>query len=294
MAQALCNGINIEYEVHGSGEPLLLIMGLGGQLVSWPIGFVDGLVSEGFQVIIFDNRDIGLSTKMTTAPLSTKELMASMVAPKKTRTDYYLADMAKDSVALLDHLGIDSAHIVGMSMGGMIAQSIAIDHPLRVRSLTSIMSTTGNRRVGRIATKILPKITRLSNASRDSHVENEVKLFSLISGDSFDPAEIRSTSQRGLDRSYCPDGVKRQTAAIFASPDRTEMLRKLMIPSLVVHGLGDKLVQPSGGMATAAAIPNSRLLMFPEMGHNLPPARWSEMFTAIRANANRGANLVHV
>ena len=287
MAQAQANGITIEYETHGDGEPLLLVMGLSGQLVSWPPGFVEGLAGRGFRVIIFDNRDIGLSTKMPSAPLSTYRLFAGLFSPKRIRTDYQLSDMASDAVGLLDALGIDAAHVVGVSMGGMIGQCIAIDHPTRIHSLTSIMSTTGNRRVGRPATRLIWKLPRLTRVTRGTAVEKGVELFRLISGSSFDEREARELARAALERSFCPDGVRRQTAAIFASPDRTDMLRSVAAPTLVVHGLEDSLVGPSGGIATVKAIPLARLVMFPEMGHNLPRQRFSELFDEIAANTRR-------
>ncbi len=291
MAQAQANGITIDYEVFGEGEPLLLVMGLGGQRISWPRGFVSALADRGFQVITMDNRDSGLSAEMSGPPPTPWQFMRALVAPAKLATQYYLADMANDCIGLLDHLGIESAHVVGMSMGGMITQTLAIDHPTRVRSIASIMSTTGNRRVGRIAPKLIAKIPKLTKSSRDTMVNREVELFRLISGSSFDEAETRYLSQIGVERSYRPEGTRRQTAAIFASPDRTEKLRKLNLPALVIHGLEDTLVQPSGGIATARAIPNARLLMFPDMGHNLPKPRWNEMFDAIVINTRRTREL---
>ncbi len=289
MAQATANGITIEYEVHGAGEPLLLVMGLGGQLVGWPRGFIDALVSAGFQVIVFDNRDIGLSTKMTSPPPTIRQLLVGLISPKRIPTEYYLADMAADAVGLLDALHIESAHVVGISMGGMIAQTIAIHHPSRIRSLTSIMSTTGNRRVGRAAAKVIVKLPRLIKVTRETAVDKGVELFRLISGSSFDEAEARYLGQLALDRHFDSEGTARQTAAIFASPDRTAALRSIRVPTLVVHGLEDTLVAPSGGVATAKAVAGARLLMFPDMGHNLPKARWAETISAIVANTKRAS-----
>jgi pimeloyl-ACP methyl ester carboxylesterase len=289
MAQAHVNGITLEYEVHGSGEPLLLIMGLGGQMVSWPSGFITGLSDRGFQVIVFDNRDIGLSSKMVSPPMTNRQMMAAILAPSRVSTEYYLSDMAHDSVGLLDHLGFDSAHIVGISMGGMIAQTIAMEHPLRARSLCSIMSTTGSRRVGRMDPRLLTKLPKLTSGSKETYVAREIEVFRLISGSTFDESETRATATACVERSYCPDGVRRQAAAIFGSPDRTEKLGMLSVPTLVVHGLEDTLVQPSGGIATARAIPGSRLLMFPDMGHNLPKHRWSELFDALQTNCRRAS-----
>jgi pimeloyl-ACP methyl ester carboxylesterase len=213
--------------------------------------------------------------------------MMGMFSPKRILTEYHLADMAKDAVGLLDALHIDSAHVVGISMGGMISQCIAIDHPHRIRSLTSIMSTTGNRRVGRTSGKLIVKLPRLVNVTRDNAVDKGIEMFRLISGSSFDETEAREIGRAALARNFDPDGTARQTAAIFASPDRTAALGTLNVPTLVVHGLEDTLVAPSGGVATAKAIPDSRLLMFPDMGHNLPRARWSETVAAIVDNTKR-------
>ncbi len=287
MTKAHSNGITIEYEVHGEGEPLLLVMGLGGQLVSWPVGFVDGLVKRGFQVITFDNRDVGLSTKGMSAPMSTAKLLAGVLAPRLMRSEYVLSDMANDAVGLLDALGIASAHVMGISMGGMISQSIAIGHPSRVRSLTSIMSTTGNRRVGQPSIRLVWKMRKLIGGPQNTAIESGVELFRLVSGSSFDEAEARSLGAAALARDFDPDGTARQTAAIMASHDRTEALCNVRIPALVIHGLEDPLVKPSGGMATARAIPGARLLMFPDMGHNLPARRWPEILDAIEANTLR-------
>jgi pimeloyl-ACP methyl ester carboxylesterase len=287
MAHIQANGLTIEYEIQGEGEPLLLVMGLSGQLVGWPRGFVDALVAQGFRVITFDNRDIGLSTQIAAPTPTTWQLMIGLFAPKSITSTYHLSDMAADAVGLLAALGIDSAHVVGISMGGMIGQCIAIDHPTRIRSLTSIMSTTGNRRVGRSAFSLIAKLPRLTRVTRSNALEKGVELFRHISGTSFDEAEARELGRLAIERSFTPDGTQRQTAAILASPDRTEMLHRVTTPTLVIHGLGDTLVSPSGGMATARAIPASRLLMFPEMGHNLPKGRWAEIVDAIVDNTRR-------
>lgn len=278
---ALSTGVTIEYEVHGSGEPLLLVMGLGGQLVSWPDSVVGGLVDRGFQVIVFDNRDIGLSTKGATPPPTIARSLAALLSRRFATSEYLLSDMADDAVGLLDHLQLRRAHIVGISMGGMIAQTIAINHPTRAKSLTSIMSTTGSRRVGQPRKRNLLKLLKLTKGGADTAVERNIEVFRIISGSSFDEAETCVLSERAFKRNYDPDGVARQAAAIAASPDRTPALRTLRLPALVVHGLQDTLVGPSGGFATTAAIPGARMLVFPDMGHNIPAVRGSEIFDAI-------------
>jgi pimeloyl-ACP methyl ester carboxylesterase len=280
-------GITLEYEVHGEGDPLLLVMGLGGQLVAWPATFIAGLVDRGFQVITFDNRDIGLSTKIDAAPPTKTQTAMFSISRRFAKSAYLLSDMAKDAVGLLDALNIERAHVVGMSMGGMIAQTMAIEHPSRVRSLTSIMSTTGNPRVGRPKTSVLLRAGKLTRGSRETFPDRQAALFKLFSGSLYDELEIREVAKLSVERNFTPDGTARQMAAIMASPDRTPLLKKLNVPTLVVHGLEDGLVQPSGGYATTKAIPGARLLAFPDMGHNLPQARIPEILDEIKRNTLR-------
>lgn len=282
-------GITLEYEVHGEGDPLLLVMGLGGQLVAWPSSFIAGLVDRGFKVITFDNRDIGLSTKVDAAPPTKLQSAMVSISRRFAKSAYLLSDMAKDAVGLLDALNIERAHVVGMSMGGMIAQTMAIEHPSRVRSLTSIMSTTGNPRVGRPKTSVLLRASKLTGGSKETFADRQAALFKLFSGSLYDELEIREVAQLSSERSFTPDGTARQMAAIMASPDRTPQLKKLNVPTLVVHGLEDGLVQPSGGYATTKAIPGARLLAFPDMGHNLPQARIPEILDEIKRNTLRSS-----
>jgi pimeloyl-ACP methyl ester carboxylesterase len=282
-------GITLEYEVHGEGDPLLLVMGLGGQLVAWPATFIAGLVDRGFQVITFDNRDIGLSTKIDAAPPTKTQSAMFSISRRFAKSAYLLSDMAKDAVGLLDALNIKRAHVVGMSMGGMIAQTMAIEHPSRVRSLTSIMSTTGNPRVGRPKTSVLLRAGKLTRGSKETFPDRQASLFKLFSGSLYDELEIREVAKLSVERNFTPDGTARQMAAIMASPDRTPLLKKLNVPTLVVHGLEDGLVQPSGGYATTKAIPGARLLAFPDMGHNLPQARIPEILDEIKRNTLRAS-----
>jgi len=289
MTAAQCNGITIEYETYGEGEPLLLVMGLGGQLVAWPIDWVQRFVDLGFQVIRFDNRDVGLSTKMPGKPPGIARVLAAALSRRFAKSPYLLSDMADDAAALLDHLGIDRAHVVGISMGGMISQSLAIQHPQRVASLTSIMSNTGDRKNGKIHRSLYRPFLKTIAKTRDEAVAKGVEGFRLISGPHFseDEAELRAILEAALARSWDNEGTARQTMAITASPDRTSALGSLTVPTLVIHGLVDPLVMPSGGIATAKAIPGSRLLTFPDMGHDLPKVRWDEMIDAIVDNARR-------
>lgn len=288
MVAVQTNGITIEYDEQGSGEPLLLIMGLGGQLVDWPQRLIGHLTGLGFRVIRFDNRDIGLSTEFTgVAPPTRRQLAKAVTAGRPMPAAYLLSDMAADAAGLLDALGVERAHVVGMSMGGMIAQQFAIDAPGRVSSLVSIMSTTGSRRVGRPTTKVARMSLRRPAEDPDEATDRAVEFFREISGPRFDEAEFRATAKADYERSFRPEGTARQLAAIVASGDRTAALRQLDVPTQVIHGLVDTLVRPSGGIATAQAIPGSRLLMFNDMGHDLPGTRHEEIAQAVAANAAR-------
>jgi pimeloyl-ACP methyl ester carboxylesterase len=286
-AAALPNGVTLEYDEHGDGDPLLLVMGLGAQLLAWPLGFVDLLASAGFRVIRFDNRDIGLSSVIDAPAPTRRQMMLSVVAPGRVEAAYTVDDMADDAAALLDHLGLERAHVVGASMGGMIAQALAIRHPARVRSLTSIMSNTGDRKHGRVRRSLLRKMPRLLARSEADAVDKGVEMFRLAAGPHFDPAAARALGEEAFARSWRPDGAARQTVAIAASKDRTWDLGRVRVPTLVIHGLVDPLVQPSGGMATARAVPGSKLVMYPDMGHDLPMPRWPDIVGDIVANAKR-------
>jgi pimeloyl-ACP methyl ester carboxylesterase len=288
MTSATVNGISIEYETYGEGEPLLLEMGLGGQLVAWPMDWVNLLAEQGFRVIRYDNRDVGLSSKTARRSPGRGRMMAAVVSRRFAKAPYLLSDMADDAAALLDHLEIERAHAVGVSMGGMIAQSLAIEHPARVASLTSIMSNTGDRTHGRVHPKLLTKVGKIRSKSRADYVDKQLLIFRLISGEHYDVDEIRALAEEALARDYDPSGTIHQLMAIGASPDRTAALRSVTAPTLVIHGLRDPLVLPSGGIATARAVPGSRLLMFPDMGHDLPRPRWGEIVEAIVQNAERG------
>lgn len=287
MASVTANGITIEYEDEGSGEPMLLVMGLSGQLIDWPRDFVDMLLAKGFRVIRFDNRDAGLSTEFPDRPPSMRAMALGSLVGRAPQAAYHLTDMADDAVALLDALGIERAHVVGVSMGGMIAQTIAIHHPDRVLSLVSIMSTTGNRRKGRPKPSLLTKAARLPVRTKENAAEVGMQIWRLISGPHFDEREVQRSIAAAVARSVRPQGSLRQTAAILAAPDRTAALGRVGVPTLVIHGMVDPLVQPSGGVATASAIHGSRLLMFDDMGHDLPAPRRQEIVDAIAENARR-------
>jgi pimeloyl-ACP methyl ester carboxylesterase len=289
MATAQANGITIEYDVHGEGDPLLLVMGLGGQLTAWTADIVDEFVARGFRVIRYDNRDTGLSTEFDWEPPSQVKTITAMVARRPIQADYHVSDMAADGAGLLDALDIESAHVVGASMGGMIAQTMAIEHPDKVRTLTSIMSNTGDRKNGGISKKLMAKLVRRPEITRENAVDESVKLFRLISGPHFDAVEHRRLATADVERSFRPEGTARQTAAIAASPDRTEGLAGVTAPTLVIHGLADPLVLPSGAVATTRAVPGSRLVLYPDMGHDIPAPRHAEIADEIRRHADRAA-----
>ena len=285
---APANGIEIAYQEIGDpgGEPLLLVMGLATQMLGWDEDFCAMLAERGFRVVRFDNRDIGRSTKIEAAGLPKR---ADTMLGRRSTAPYLLTDMAADTSGLMDHLGIESAHVVGVSMGGMIAQTMAIHHPERVRSLVSIMSTTGNRRVGWPAPKTLGALMGTPPRGRDPAIEQAVKTFRMIGSPGYpmDEQRLREVAGASYDRGHSRAGVARQMHAITASGDRTKALRKLRLPATVIHGDKDPLIHPSGGRATAKAIPGARLRMIDGMGHDLPRALWPTFTDEIASNAAR-------
>ena len=298
MARIAANGIEIEYEDHGPrGAPaVLLVMGLGAQLVRWPIELVDGLVAHGFRVIRFDNRDVGLSTKFDHCPVPNIVWTAAAARIGLTpAVPYTLSDMAADAVGLLDALGIRAAHVVGASMGGMIAQLVAADHPERVLSLTSIMSTTGHPALSRPTMRCTAMMLRHPRSDDlEAIVAHGVAAARMIGGtfpmeDAFMAERIRSETQRNRH----PAGFLRQMAAIVADGDRTRRLSRIAAPTLVIHGSADPLVPVAGGRATARAIPGARLLEIAGMGHTLPPQLVGRITHAIAAHARGQAALAH-
>ena len=271
-------GIDIAFERFGDpgAPPLLLIMGLGTQMLGWPDGFCEALADHGMHVIRFDNRDIGLSTHITDAPAPD---VGAALAGDPSSASYKLSDMAGDTVGLLDVLELPSAHVVGASMGGMIAQTVAIEHPARVRSLTSIMSTTGDPSVGQATRPAMAALLSPPAASREQAIERTLAIVRVIGSPGFelDEAEIRGRTGLAYDRSNDPVGVARQLVAIAASGDRTAALRGVSVPTLVVHGADDPLVDVSGGRATARAIAGADLAVFEGMGHDLPRGLGAEL-----------------
>jgi pimeloyl-ACP methyl ester carboxylesterase len=285
---APANGIELCYQEMGKpdGEPLVLVMGLATQMIAWQEGLCRLLADRGFRVIRFDNRDIGRSTKISEAGVPSR---IDLVLGRGATAPYRLRDMAKDTVGLLDHLEIDTAHVVGASMGGMVVQQMAIDHPLRLRSMVSIMSTTGNRRSGQPALKTYGVLLGNPPKTRDQVISRAVKTFKVIGspGFPFEEDMVREMAARSYDRGHSAAGVMRQLHAIIASGDRTEALHRVQVPTAVIHGTRDPLVKPSGGRATAKAIPNARLMMIDGMGHDLPRDLWPTFANAIQTNAGR-------
>jgi pimeloyl-ACP methyl ester carboxylesterase len=281
---AHANGIDLEYVTEGdpSGQPLLLVMGLGAQLIAWPQGFVDGLIERGFFVIRYDNRDCGLSTKFEGLPEIT-----ALFGGDTSSAPYRVEDMADDAAALLSELGVERVHVVGASMGGMIAQALVIHHPSRFLSACSIMSTTGDRSVGAPTGEAMTALLRPVATTREEAIEASVDGSRVIGSPKYpsDEALLRERAGAAFDRCYCPEGTARQLAAVLSSPDRTEGLRGVRMPFLVIHGEDDPLVTMSGGVATAAVVPDAELLLVPGMGHDLPEALWSDFVEAIAANA---------
>jgi pimeloyl-ACP methyl ester carboxylesterase len=283
------NGIRLCYQEMGDpdGEPLLLVMGLATQMIAWQEEFCSMLAERGHRVVRFDNRDIGRSSRIESGGVPGKlDLLVGRGKPP-----YLLRDMAADTFGLMDHLGIESAHLVGASMGGMIVQTAAIEQPERVRSLTSIMSTTGSRRVGHPSYRTFGLLLGKPPREREAAIERVIKTFKTIGspGYPFEEARVREIAGRSFDRGHSEAGIARQLHAITASGDRTAGLRNLDLPALVIHGKNDLLVNPSGGRATAKAIPGARLRLIEGMGHDLPRALWPILAEEIAANAARAA-----
>src|SRR3954447_7476784 len=281
-------GIELAYERFGdaSDPPLLLVMGLATQMLGWPDEFCADLAGRELFVVRFDNRDIGLSTHLDHAP--PPNLPAALMGDTSSAA-YTLADMARDAAGLLDRLGVQSAHVVGASMGGMIAQTLAIEHPERVRTLTSIMSTTGDPRVGGASQEALGVLLAPPARDRAEAIERTVSTYRVIGSPAYelDEPALRERAGRSFDRAYDPAGVARQLLAVLASEDRTPRLREVRLPALVIHGSDDPLVRVSGGRATAAAIPGAELLELDGMGHDLPRALWPQISDRITAVVER-------
>ena len=285
--RAQANGIELAYETIGdpARPALLLVMGLGTQMIHWDRELCERLAGRGFHVIRFDNRDSGESTQVA-APVP--NLVRGM-AGLRFDAPYLLEDMADDAFGLLDHLGIEAAHVMGASMGGMIAQTMAIRRAERVLSLISVMSTTGERRAGRPKLRVWSVLTRRAPAGRDAYVDHFVRVLRMIGskGFPFDEERVRELAALSYERGYHPAGTGRQLAAIMASGDRTVQLRDVHVPTTVIHGRNDPLIPFRGGVATARAIPAAKLIAIPGMGHDLPREVWPQLVDAVVETAGR-------
>ncbi|HEX6654064.1 MAG TPA: alpha/beta fold hydrolase [Thermoleophilaceae bacterium] len=290
MNTAAVGPVDIVYETIGdpSDPPMLLVMGLGMQLIHWDLELCEQLAERGFHVIRFDNRDSGLSTKVEAPVPNVMRLMAGL----PTTVPYLLSDMAADAFGLLDHLGIERAHVVGTSMGGMIAQQMAIEAPERVLSLASMMSTTGDRVVGTPKLRVWSVLTRRAPTDRDAYIEYFARVFRMIGSPAYRAGEerVRELAGATYDRGHHPAGTARQLAAVLASGSRTAALRELDVPAVVIHGEADPLLPVRGGRATANAVPGAELITIPGMGHDLPKELWPTFVDAIARNAERAAD----
>jgi pimeloyl-ACP methyl ester carboxylesterase len=292
MSESFCRVGDIElcYETFGDPDDpaMLLIMGLATQMLAWPDEFCEQLAGRGFFVIRFDNRDIGRSTKLSQFPPPTT---GQLLRRDRRAAAYSLLDMAADGIGLLDHLGIERVHLVGASMGGMIAQQTAISFPERVLSLCSIMSNTGSLLSGQPAFALYSVLLRPSPRERSAAIEHAVRVFTEIGSPGFerDELELRDIVERSYDRGHDPHGPQRQLAAIIAGGNRTDGLRGLRLPTVVIHGTKDRLVKPSGGRAVARAIPGARLVEIEGMAHDLPRGAWPRIIDAIVENAARAS-----
>ena len=284
---ARVNGIEIAYERMGdpSNPPLLLVMGLGMQLIHWDLELCEMLVGRGFHVIRFDNRDVGHSTKIAAPVPDVRRAMLGL----HVDAPYLLGDMADDAVGLLDHLGIQAAHVVGASMGGMIGQTMAIKHPERVLSRPARRATTGERSVGRPKLRVWSVLVRRAPRQKQGFIDHFVRVFKMIGsrGFAFDEARIRELAAATYERDHDAAGTGRQLAAILASGDRTAQLHSVRVPTTVIHGRDDPLVPFRGGRATAEAIPGARLIAIPGMGHDLPREVWPQVVDAVAETAAR-------
>jgi pimeloyl-ACP methyl ester carboxylesterase len=279
------NGVTLCYETFGSDAdpPLLLVMGLGTQMIGWPTQFCERLAARGFYIVRFDNRDCGRSTHINGRPPTVRQILTRQIDP----VHYTLGDMALDALGLMRGLGIAPAHVVGASMGGMIAQTLAAEHPDSVRSLVSIMSTTGNRRKGQPALGVYRYLLKAAPSDRQGFIEHLTAVYAAIGSTGLprNVDRVREMAAQTYDRGHDPRGSGRQLGAIIASGDRTVQLGTIRTPTLVIHGTRDRLVRPSGGAATAAAIPGARLQWIEGMGHDLPDGAWPELIDAIAAHA---------
>jgi len=301
MPQVHANGLDIEYESFGpeSAETILLIMGLGAQLTQWPLELCHALVAQGYRVVRFDNRDAGLSSRIERdKAFAFSDAFFAVASGKASLAVYSLSDMAADTIGLMDALGIDKAHIVGASMGGMIAQHIAAEYPERCLSLTSIMSSSGNPLLPPPKARVFGLFMPQATGTRDqrSVVEQGIKTYEAIGSPGFptDQKTLREWCQRDAARAYYPQGVMRQMAAVLSDGDRRPLLRQIKVPTVVLHGRDDPVVPVAGGEDTAANIPGAELRVINGMGHDMPLALVDQIADAIVSAAVRATGEQHV
>ena len=281
----LTTGIELEYETFGSPEDptLLLVMGLGAQLTRWDVALCQMFVDRGLHVVRFDNRDCGLSTGFEGRPVDPMAVIAARRAGQPAPpVPYTLSDMAADAVGLLDHLGVARAHVVGASMGGMIVQRMAIEHPERLVTMTSVMSMPGDPSVGRPTPEASAALLAPPPTDRETFIaESAARGLVWASKRYADVDRLCAEAARDFDRAFRPDGTPRQLAAIYADGDRSERLAAVAVPTLVIHGRDDTLIDPSGGERTAEVIPGARLVLFDDMGHDFPEPLWPAIVATI-------------
>ena len=285
MSRALvATGMELEYDTFGSpSDPtMLLVMGFTAQMISWPDSFCQMLADGGLHVVRFDNRDCGLSTKLDGVTVDLPAAMAAAMSGQPVAdAPYTLSDMAADAVGLLDHLGVERAHILGASMGGMIVQTIAIEHPDRCLSMTSVMSMPGDPSVGQPAPEAAGALLAPPPTSRDAYIEASTSSMIWHSKRYRDADATKAQAAANFDRSFYPQGAPRQLVAIYATGDRSGPLAELTVPTLVIHGRDDTLISPSGGVRTAELIPGAHLLLLADMGHDLPEPLWPIITAAV-------------
>jgi pimeloyl-ACP methyl ester carboxylesterase len=290
------NGLQLVYDTFGSraDPPMLLVMGLGGQMIAWDEAFCAQMAQRGFWLIRYDNRDVGLSTHLDDAGVPDIPALAQAIMQgQPADAPYSLRDMAEDAVGLLDALEIDAAHVVGVSMGGMIAQEMAIHHPERLRTLTSIMSSTGDPELPMPRPEAVGILLTPAPMDREGYLDSAVAAARVLNGSGFpvDEAHEKERAAKAYERGLSPAGTARQLAAVMAAESRREALQSVQVPTLVIHGDDDPLVPVEGGMDTAAAIPGAELLLIEGMGHALPPAVWPQVMDAVVEKTQRGRGI---
>ncbi len=269
---AVSTGMELEYATFGSpdDDTLLLVNGYTSQMIVWERPLLDALVAQGLHVVIYDNRDVGLSTKLDGQHVQPMQVLQALIAGEPVEVPYTLSDMAADGIALLDHLGVDRAHVAGASMGGMIVQMMAIEHPTRIASLTSIMSSPGDPKFGQPSPAALAALLAPPANEREQYVADSLRAEIWLSKKHYSADATKDRAAAQYDRIFYPEGFTRQLAAIYATGDRSDRLRALDVPTLVIHGRDDELISPSGGERTAELIEGSRYLLLSDMGHDLP------------------------